>query len=135
MASEKEEITRSDAMSGMEADGLENTEPHKDHLYIAAALEAVELDGRKSYFKLRKEWSCYISRWINLLIIMNFGLVILTGLKCLDYKEYKWLITSVTVESFLQIVGMGYIAVKYLFSDEKNKPESSPIKRITSDET
>ncbi|WP_349935024.1 hypothetical protein [Acetobacter sp. A11-2] len=82
--------------------------------------ERVELDGRRKFFDLREQWSAVIIIWIFILILFNISLSFLVGWGSLNFKEYKWFITSVTVETFLQIVGMGYVAVKFLFSDGKS---------------
>ncbi len=86
---------------------------------VTAEKEQVELDGRRGFFKLRSAWSSWIITWITLLIIFNVALTILIGSKILIFEDYKWFVTGVTFETFLQIVGMGYIAVKYFFSDRK----------------
>ncbi|WP_306025713.1 hypothetical protein [Oceaniradius stylonematis] len=55
--------------------------------------------------------------WITALIAFNVILTLLVGLGCLDFTNYQWFVTAVTIETFLQIVALGAIAVKYLFSD------------------
>jgi len=78
--------------------------------------EAVELLGRKRFFALRDVWSRWIVGWISASIAMNIVLTILVGLDVLHYEKYQWFINAVTVESFIQVVGLGYVAVRYLFS-------------------
>ena len=92
------------------------TSPAKSAGVAVAESERVELEGRRKYFSLRTVWSGWIIAWISILIIFNLALTVATGAKLLDFENYKWFITIVTVETFLQIVGMGYIAVKFLFS-------------------
>lgn len=82
----------------------------------AAEDKGVELDGRRRYFELRHTWSAWIITWISVLILFNATLTALVGLGLLDFEKYQWFITAVTIETFLQIVGMGYIAVRFLFS-------------------
>lgn len=81
--------------------------------------ERVELDGRKEFFHLRKLWSHWIIGWITALIAFNVFLTFAVGLCVLDFAQYQWFVIAVTVETFLQIVGMGYIAVHFLFSNVK----------------
>lgn len=100
----------------------------KDSLYNGANIEQVELFGRKKFFELRETWSSVIIIWIFVLIIFNISISFFVGTKTLDYTQYKWFTTSVTVETFLQIVGMGYVAVKFLFSDGKSVV---PFEKIT----
>jgi hypothetical protein len=84
---------------------------------LEADRERIELDGRKAFFKLRSSWSKWIIAWISALIAFNIVLTLSVGTRLLDFRDYEWFVTAVTVETFLQIVGMGYIAVRYLFSD------------------
>lgn len=106
------------AKSGLN-DGLKERDRGKGHELSDAHREAVEIEGRAKFFCMRSTWSRWIIAWISILIIFNCILALLTGWGSLDFTKYKWFITSVTVETFLQIVGMGYIAVKFLFSAGK----------------
>ncbi len=95
----------------------------KDEALFDGGAEATELEwrikakGLREFFDLRKKWSSWIIFWISCLIIFNSGLAVFVGMGVLDFSEYEWFITAVTVETFLQVVGMGYVAVKFLFSD------------------
>lgn len=83
--------------------------------------EAVELGGRRRFFQMRTTWSRWIIGWITALIAFNMLLTLAVGAKWLNFLEYQWFITAVIVETFLQIVGMGFVAVRFLFSDGKDK--------------
>ncbi len=96
----------------------EVSEPKEKGLAVSDA-ERVELDGRKEFFRLRKLWSHWIVGWITALIVFNILLTFAVGLGFFDFAEYQWFVIAVTVETFLQIVGMGYIAVHFLFSNVK----------------
>lgn len=98
------------------------TSPAKAAGVALGEAEGVELDGRRRFFDLRGTWSSWIIGWVTVLILFNIGITIAVGLKGLDYTNYEWFITAVLVETFLQIVGMGYVAVRFLFSDGKPKP-------------
>lgn len=78
--------------------------------------EDVEKEGRTNFFSHRKWWSRFILGWISLLIIFNIILTIFVGLGWFDFKNYQWFVTTVTTETFLQIVGLGFVAARYLFS-------------------
>lgn len=108
-------ITRDQAIDGI-TDVAKDTSVRKDAGIETGELTRVEIDGRKQYFTLCTDWSGYIACWISALIIFNGGLAIGVGTDFLNFDEMQWFITAVTVETFLQIVGMGYIAVKFLFS-------------------
>lgn len=103
----------SDMLKGTPDD--ENLSRSKD--LTEGARLAVELSGRREYFRLRKIWSGWMIGWISALILFNILITILVGSGTLDYSQYEWFITAVTVQTFLQIVGLGAIAVKYLFAD------------------
>ena len=94
----------------------DNNPAKAEHL-SEADRERVELDGRKAYFNLRNKWSNWIIGWITGLIVFNCTVAILVGAGKLDYTTHSWFITAVTVETFLQIVGLGYVAVRFLFKD------------------
>ncbi|MCH4025248.1 MAG: hypothetical protein LKH76_10090 [Acetobacter fabarum] len=106
------------AKSGLDDDRKER-DRGKGHELSDARRETVEVEGRAKFFFMRSIWSWCIIAWISVLIIFNCSLALFIGIGYLDYTKYRWFITSVTVETFLQIVGMGYIAVKFLFSSGK----------------
>ena len=106
------------AKSGLD-DDLKDRDRGKGHELSDARRETVEVEGRAKFFSMRSIWSWFIIAWISVLIIFNCGIALFIGSGHLDFTKYKWLITTVTVETFLQIVGMGYIAVKFLFSSGK----------------
>ncbi len=81
----------------------------------------IEVRGKKDFYKLRKKWSKIITTWISILIGFNITLIYLIRWHGLDFKNYQWFIISITVETFLQIVGLGYIAVHFLFFDIDKK--------------
>lgn len=108
-------VTRDAARAGVQ--GLpEENDKDKSNALKEGAVEAVELDGRRSFFKLRAHWSIAIIAWISLLILFNVALACLVGFGTLNFEKYQWFIASVTVETFLQVVGLGYVAAKFLFS-------------------
>lgn len=71
--------------------------------------------------KLRGRWSIFIIIWITCLTTFNCLVTVFVGFGSFHFEEYEWFITSVTMETFFEIIGMGYIAVHYLFSSGNNK--------------
>lgn len=73
--------------------------------------------------------------WISFFIAFHLVLTMGVGLGWFDYREYQWLIPLITVENFLQVVGMGYIVVRFLYPiDMKGfgtRPEVSPAATST----
>lgn len=94
----------------------------KDSSYTDRDLEAkkalVHIDGRKDFYKLRKYWSVVLSGFIFLLILFQFTVIMFVGSGVLDLIEYKSLLVVTMGETFLQIIGMGYIVVNFLFNGE-----------------
>lgn len=107
--------TRKDAEQAI-IDGTHEVDADKEKGLLEADEKRVEIGGRKQFFDLRKSWSRWIIFWITALIVFNVVLTILVGSGCLDFASAPWFITVVTVETFLQVVGLGYVAAKYLFS-------------------
>jgi hypothetical protein len=107
-------ITRDQAKDSLTR--VQDKDAEKEHALRKGELERVELDGRRRFYRLRTKWSWAIIGWISCLIAFNIVLTILVGVKVLDFSEYQWFITAVTVETFLQVIGMGVVAVKFLFS-------------------
>lgn len=108
-------ITRDEALEGL-TELVVDENPSKDGEIADGESALVEIEGRRKYFELRSSWSSYIASWISALIIFNGGLAVGVGSGWLAFENMQWFITAVTVETFLQIVGMGYIAVRFLFS-------------------
>ena len=54
----------------------------------SAEAEAVELEGRRSYFRLRSSWSRWIIAWITALMISNVVLTVFVGAGKLNFIEY-----------------------------------------------
>ena len=92
-------------------------DPHKDLAEAEAELARTNVRGRQDFFELRKRWSTAIMCWISVLVCFNIALSVALGLGHLDFAGYDWFVTAVTVETFLQVVGLGFVAVRYLFSD------------------
>jgi hypothetical protein len=94
----------------------------KDEAIVAAERQSVETGGRRQFFDLRTQWSRWIIVWISVLILFNSALAVLVGLGGLDFEKYQWFITAVTVETFLQVIALGAIAVRFLFSSGDTPP-------------
>lgn len=87
-----------------------------DEEALSAERERTEVEGRKKFFNLRNTWSLWIIIWLNFLILFNCILTIFVGKNYLTFTSDPWFPRLITGETFLQIVGLGYVAVKFLFS-------------------
>lgn len=111
-------LTRLAALQAIKEHSEKPKDKPKQAELAEARAKAVEIAGRERFFRLRDHWSLVIIVWISALILFNIVLTVLVGAGVLQYPELEWFITAVLVETFLQIVGLGYIAVRYLFSDK-----------------
>ena len=93
-------------------------EEHDDELSeskLEARKELIELEGRTKFFLLRDRWSHWIIVWISVFIAFHIALTVSIGLKWLDFQTHVWLVPSIIMENFLQVVGMGYVVIKFLY--------------------
>ncbi len=86
---------------------------------LAAKRELVELKGREKFFTLRNRWSWFIFGWITALIVFHVTLTAYLGLGVLNFENHKNFLTMIIIEHFLQILGMGYVVVKFLYPENK----------------
>src|SRR6266849_1506039 len=87
---------------------------YQDSANIARS-EKIELDGREQFFELRGLWSFWLILWISFILLFQTGITIAVGAGILNFIEYKWFLPVVIAQSFLQIVGMGVVIVKFLY--------------------
>ena len=113
-------ITRAAAAAGR-VGSEQDTDTEKDTTLDNADAQIVEVDGRRQYFRLQDRWSESIIDWITGLLIFNCILVLLVGVGLLNYDKTPWLITAFVTEIFLQVIGLGYIAARFLFPGSVEK--------------
>jgi hypothetical protein len=77
--------------------------------------EQVELDGRIKFFNLRNHWSWFIFGWITSIIVFHITFVILIGCDVLHFSKQDWIIGATIIEGLLEITGMGWVVVKFLY--------------------
>lgn len=76
-------------------------------------------EGLKKYYELRDKWSRYIRDYVWAMILFQALVTASIGFKWVDFTQYKTLINLIIGQNFAQIVGMGVIVAKFLFSDPK----------------
>ena len=108
-------VTREEALDAIVKASEADDDEGKSGELLGAASQAVEIIGRRKYFDLRDTWSKWIIGWITVLIAFDSIVTVAVGLGCLDYSQYEGFITVVFLQTFLQIVGLGAVAVRYLF--------------------
>lgn len=78
----------------------------------------VEVEGRKDFFALRKRWSRFLKWMLFLMIYFQIMLAICIGFGWMDFSQYQKFLYCVIGENFVQIIGLCYIIVNYLFKDK-----------------
>lgn len=78
-------------------------------------------EGQQKYYELRDEWSSYIRNFVWAMILYQVLLTAAIGREWLDFTEYKTFLMLVVGQNFAQIIGMGVIVAKFLFSDRPHK--------------
>jgi hypothetical protein len=71
----------------------------------------IENDGAAQFFNLQEKWSRCIILWITFILAFNFSVILFIGFGVMIFKDNVVIITAIT-EGFLQILGMGFVAVK-----------------------
>lgn len=99
----------------MLSERAEDQQSPSDLGYTLGATERVELDGRKKFFELRSMWSKWIIAWITSFFIFHISLTVGIGIKWFDFTSHQWMVPMIVGENFLQVIGMGYIIVRFLY--------------------
>lgn len=98
----------------------ESTQTDLDGYYSELRrLQWIENYGRKKFFHLRTHWSWFSFGWLTFLILFQVVVVLGVGLNWFDYRNYDNLLYVVIAENFGQVLGLGYIIVRYLFDSKK----------------
>ena len=74
-------------------------------------------EGVKGFYQLRKLWSWIIGLLLGITTLVIVSFIFLLGWGCLNYELYPWFPNTVIVSFFAQVVGLGIIVAKYLFSN------------------
>lgn len=129
LAAAKTIMSRQRALQGVRTNTTREVDPQFNADLAEASEKAVEIAGRKAFFALRTRWSTAIIWWISILIASNVGLTVAVGAGWLKFDNLQWFVTAITVETFLQTVGLGYVAANFLFSDGTGKSGRSTAPR------
>lgn len=71
--------------------------------------------GAEKYYVLRDTWSFALRELLRVSIYFQVLLTVFVGLGVLNFVNYQTFLMLVVGENFLQITGMGFIIVKFLF--------------------
>ena len=78
-----------------------------------------ERDAYNSYHELRKKWANVLRNLLYAMVSFEAVLTFSVGLGWLHFPSQVFL-DLIVGQTFLQIVGMCYIVVKFLFPNDKN---------------
>lgn len=79
-----------------------------------------EYSGKRFYYKLRNFWGILLATVLTASIVFQFWLTYQIGTGNLRFQGYETFLGIVAGESFIQVVGLSLVIVKYLFpSDNK----------------
>lgn len=95
---------------------------HKHHLRtkkaadIAIESARVDLDGKKSYYKLRRNWAWFIGIINALVVVVIYIVITLVGFGYMKFSDYvlAGLIAAGTLEN-----GLAFYVTRFLFPKDK----------------
>lgn len=82
--------------------------------------DQTEYRGRRFYYYLRNTWGILLAFALIASIAFQFWLTYKIGRHELDFSGYEVFLGIVAGESFVQVVGLSLVVVKYLFPENKN---------------
>src|SRR3989344_8842560 len=80
-------------------------------------VDNIDNEGLQKFYKLRSHWSWFLFGFITFLLMFQTTLTFLVGWKMMRFYENEEFLNIVIGENFGLIVGMGYIAVRFLFKN------------------
>ncbi|MDR3195775.1 MAG: hypothetical protein LBT58_03230 [Endomicrobium sp.] len=113
-----------------------NLSPHELEKYAnknkKTSVDNIELyrkkraaEGESEFFEMRKKWSIFIKEIIRVLIWSQVILILLMGFgrRCgwFNVLDYKTIILTFFAETFVQIIGLAILVVKYLFKEKNSR--------------
>jgi hypothetical protein len=81
-----------------------------------SAAAAQHIRGLTHFYESRRQWSFFLIGCIAASLIFQISITIGVGLGALDFSKYQWFLPIVVSETFVQIVGLSAIVLKWLFS-------------------
>jgi hypothetical protein len=114
MTEDKANLVKSSEPVNSTAPALVFKESVSDDLEQDAEASALEIREFKDVIQHRKKWSDALLALVRLIIIMDFVIMILVGLGILKYGG-NYVLPAFIASSVLEIFGLSYIVVQYLF--------------------
>jgi len=77
----------------------------------------IRLDGLQTYFEMRRIWGDFLKNCLIVILAFNIGLIIFVGIGWLKYTD-EWFLRIVLTTNLADIIGLVYLVVKFLFSNQ-----------------
>lgn len=101
---------------------------HGDFLRAKESTEAqVKLAGLKDYYAMRRGWGTFLKWCLGIILAFNIFLVILVGINFLRYRD-EWFLRIVLTTNLADIIGLVYLVVRFLFSNQIEGESQKPLK-------
>lgn len=81
--------------------------------------EYAHLQGIRDHYHHKGKWSFFLMGLLSSMIIFQWLLLWMVGIKWWDFTEYEWLLPILLVQNLGQIIGLAFIVVKSLFREMK----------------
>lgn len=82
--------------------------------------ELSSVNGERFFYFLRNCWGILLAIALIVSIIFQFWLTYMIGMGDLNFKGYEIFLNIIAGENFIQVVGLCYIVVNFLFPKSNN---------------
>ncbi|MCT4617578.1 MAG: hypothetical protein N4A38_05215 [Candidatus Gracilibacteria bacterium] len=93
-----------------------------DEIY-KSKIQEIRADGERDYYELRRQWSTKISSVLYAMVLFQYFILIGVAFgivfEMFIFEEAKPLLLLIAGENFVQILGLAYIIVKFLYPINK----------------
>ncbi|MDP4011803.1 MAG: hypothetical protein Q8P72_06285 [Candidatus Roizmanbacteria bacterium] len=77
----------------------------------------IRLDGLQKYFEMRSTWGDFLKICLAIILAFNIVLIVIVGIGWLKYND-EWFLRIVLTTNLADIIGLVYLVVKFLFSNQ-----------------
>ncbi len=100
--------------TGRISEELGTAEKNFNFLRNQSDMEKVKIEEKREIIAMRKSWSTWILRSIIAIIAFDFLIIILIGIKLLNFEGY--IVPIFITESLIKVLGLAIIIVNFLFN-------------------
>jgi len=107
---------------------LRNVAVHTDIARTKESTEAqIKLVGLKDYYDMRRSWGNFLKWCLIVILAFNILLVLFVGMEWLKFKD-EWFLRIVLTTNLADIIGLVYLVVKFLFSNQADSEDKKTPK-------